>query len=156
MAVGTMKRKLKWLAIVFAVSLLGLGTALLLWPRDRITAESWQKIRIGMTEDEVAEILGGPGMTFNEFFAERQRLEEEMFFAPTKVVHGPRFEVEDPSLEEPEDKAVVGDRAKVWTGQRGIILIDLDQDNHVCWKRFHGGRWTNGGILDRLRDWLGW
>ena len=49
-----MKRKLKLLAIVLAVSLLGFGTALLLWPRDRITAESWQKIRIGMTEDEVA------------------------------------------------------------------------------------------------------
>jgi len=58
-----MKRKLKWLAIVLAVSLLGFGTALFLWPRDRITAESWQKIQIGMTEEEVAEILGGPGMT---------------------------------------------------------------------------------------------
>jgi hypothetical protein len=32
-----MKRKLKWLALVLAVSLLGFGTALLLWPRDRIT-----------------------------------------------------------------------------------------------------------------------
>jgi hypothetical protein len=61
MPVETMKRKLKWLAIVLAVLLLGFGTALLLWPRDRITAESWQKIRIGMTENEVAEILGGPG-----------------------------------------------------------------------------------------------
>ena len=40
-----MKRKLKWLTIVLAVLLLGFGTALLLWPRDRITAESWQKIR---------------------------------------------------------------------------------------------------------------
>jgi len=27
-----MKRKLKWLAIVLAVSLLGFGTALFLWP----------------------------------------------------------------------------------------------------------------------------
>jgi hypothetical protein len=35
-----MKRKLKWLAIVLAVLLLGLGTAFFLWPRDRITAES--------------------------------------------------------------------------------------------------------------------
>ena len=48
-----MKRKLKWLAIVLGVSLLGFGTALLLWPRDRITAESWHKIRIGMTVKEV-------------------------------------------------------------------------------------------------------
>jgi hypothetical protein len=31
-----MKRKLKWLAIVFALSLLASGTAFLLWPRDRM------------------------------------------------------------------------------------------------------------------------
>ncbi|HMF17746.1 MAG TPA: hypothetical protein VKE98_11100 [Gemmataceae bacterium] len=61
-----MKRKLKWLAIVLAVSLLGFRAALLLWPRDRITAESWHKIRIGMTEKEVAEMLGGPGMFWKE------------------------------------------------------------------------------------------
>ena len=61
-----MKRKRKWLAIVLAVSLLGFGTALLLRPRDRITAESWRKIRIGMTEDEVEEILGRPAMTYKE------------------------------------------------------------------------------------------
>src|SRR6516164_948028 len=62
-----MKRKLKWLAIVLAVSLLGFGMALLLWPRDRITAESWEKIEIGMTEKEVEEILGGPGTNNEEY-----------------------------------------------------------------------------------------
>jgi hypothetical protein len=56
-----MKRNLKWLAAVLAVSLLGFGTALLLWPRDRITKASWEKIRIGMTEKEVEGILSGPG-----------------------------------------------------------------------------------------------
>ena len=59
-----MKRKLKWLAIVLAVALLGFGTASLLWPRDRITAESWQKIRIGMTEKEVEGVLGEPGLNW--------------------------------------------------------------------------------------------
>ena len=61
-----MKRKLKWLAIVLAVSLLGFATALLLWPRDRITRAFWEKIRVGMTEKEVAEMLGGPGMFWKE------------------------------------------------------------------------------------------
>ncbi|HMF18113.1 MAG TPA: hypothetical protein VKE98_12950 [Gemmataceae bacterium] len=56
-----MKRKLKWLAIVLAVLLVGFGTALFLWPRDRITKASWEKIRIGMTEKEVEGILSGPG-----------------------------------------------------------------------------------------------
>jgi hypothetical protein len=145
-----MKRKLKWLAIVLAVSLLGFGTALLLWPRDRITVESWQKIRIGMTEEEVAEILGGPSMTFKAVLAENDRLKKELGRAP--------FEFEDLTLEEPADKgfSVDWDRVKVWSGRRGRIAIELDQDNHVGWKDFEGGRWINGGIIDRLRGWLGW
>jgi hypothetical protein len=150
-----MKRKLKWLAIVLAVSLLGFGTALLLWPRDRITAESWQKIRIGMTEDEVAEILGGPGLSWEEHSTQYGRLEKELGRAP--------FEQEDPWLQEPElwfrhlhRARIDWDRVKVWTGRRGIIEIRFDEASHVCWKHFQGARWNNGNILDRLCDWLGW
>ena len=133
-----MKRKLKWLVIVLAVSLLGFGVVLYLWPRDRITAESWQNIRVGMTEEEVAEMLGGPGRTAKEAHAEYTRLEKELGRAS--------FEIE----------GVVGEREKVWIGRRGIIVIELDEDNHVRWKVFRGGRWANAGIIDRLRDWLGW
>jgi hypothetical protein len=61
-----MKRKLKWLAIVLAVSLLGFGMALFLWLRDRISAKSWRYIEIGMTENQVEEILGGPGMSWEQ------------------------------------------------------------------------------------------
>ena len=142
-----MKRKLKWLAIVLAVSLLGFGTALLLWPRDRITVESWQKIRIGMTEDEVAEILGRPGMSHEEYLDEINR--------PEKEVDQMFFEIEDPR---PAGgvRLVVWDRARIWTGRRGIIEIELDQDNKVCWMRFKGLRWKNADVIDRLRDWLDW
>src|SRR5262249_44395967 len=111
-----MKRKLKWLAIVLALSLLEFGTALLLWPRDRITAESWQKIRIGMTEEEVAEILAGPGMSLAETFAQYDRLEKEL---------GP-FQFEDPILEEPKGLVPVAHTVKIWTGRRGNIVIGLD------------------------------
>jgi len=145
-----MKRKLKWLAIVLAVSLLGFGTALLLWPRDRITAESWQKIRIRMTEDEVAEILGGPGASWEEADAEYWRLADELG-RPPRVL-------EDPKLKEPEAGNLVREnreRVKIWIGRRGSIAIELDQDNHVCLKIFEGGRWNNPVVLDRLRDWLG-
>jgi hypothetical protein len=140
-----MKRKLKWLAIVLAVSLLGFGTALLLWPRDRITADSWHKIRIGMTEDEVAEILGGPGRNFQEANTEILQLEIEV---------GRPFEWE---MEKPAKRGlVVIASARVWSGRRGIIVIELDQDNQVCWKAFQALRWLNGNVFDRLRDWLGW
>ena len=143
---------MKRTAVVLAVSLLGFGTALLLWPRDRITAESWQKIRIGMTEEEVAEILGGPGMVWEEARLQNARLENEL--------GRPLFEFKDPSLDEremlPWPPPVVCDRSIVWTGRRGRIRIELNQNNHVCWKSFQGLRWRNGSIIDDLRDWLGW
>src|SRR5262249_56779776 len=105
-----MKRKLKWLAVVLVVLLVGFGTALYLWPRDRITAESWQKIRIGMTEDEVAEILGGPGMRREEDIAENDRLEKELGRPP--------FEIEDTLLEEAGKRLhVCGNRLQIWEGR---------------------------------------
>ena len=139
-----MKRKLKWLAIVLAVSLLGFGTALFLWPRDRITVESWQKIRIGMTEDEVAEILGGPGMSWEEREAKQNAIAKNVGkdpFVPNEV-----FLYEPPLV-------IVG-TDKYWLGPRGMIAIFFDQEQgHVCSKRFNGWR---SDFWDSLRDWLGW
>jgi hypothetical protein len=88
-------------------------------------------------------------MTNEEAARQYLRLENELGQPP--------FENEDPRMEEPEvapRHLVTGGR--IWTGRRGIIAIEFDQDNRVCWKEFQGVRWINGGILDRLRDWLGW
>jgi hypothetical protein len=102
-----------------------------------------------MTEDEVVEILGGPGISCWEAVVQYHRLEKELGKFP--------YEFEDPSLSEPANGAVgVGDWDKIWTGRRGIIEIRFDRDKHVCWKKFHGVRWINRGVLERLRDWLGW
>jgi hypothetical protein len=65
---GTMKRKLKWIVVFILVLFVGLGAFLFLLPRDRITADSWKQIRIGMTEKEVEDILGGPGMSDEEMW----------------------------------------------------------------------------------------
>jgi hypothetical protein len=62
-----MKRTLKWIGVVLVVLLIGFGLALFLWPRDRITRESWERIRIAMTEKEVESILGGRGMDAGEY-----------------------------------------------------------------------------------------
>jgi hypothetical protein len=113
MAVETMKRKLKWLAIVLAVLLLGFGTALFLWSRDRITVESWQKIRIGMTEDEVVEILGGPGI-------EHQNVQALYSRVVAKSGKDPLDQDSlrtDPNWEFPEVESKV---KKVWVGREAI------------------------------------
>src|SRR5262245_52642021 len=138
-----MKRKLKWLAIVLAVLLLGFGSALLLWPRDQITAESWQKIRIGMTEDEVAEILGGPGMSREEYQAQHKALRTQIGKVPfiTNVI----LVEEDPNKMVREWPTV-----KTWFGRRGHLLIAIDEEGHVRGKQFTGWRRADPNFLDRL------
>jgi hypothetical protein len=142
-AVGTMKLKLKWLAIVLAVSLLGFGTALFLWPRDRITAESWEKIQIGMTENQVEKILGGPGTSW-----------KESGFRDTDP-----FPLSDQILVEPNYGMWILDnlkRHKYWTSKRGCMQIEFDLQGHVSGKAFWPSGKADPNFLDRLRDWLGW
>ena len=136
-----MKRKLKWLAIILAVSLLGFGTALVLWPRDRITAESWKQIRVGMMEKEVEEILGGPGINEAEAEAKMKALEP--------------FIRKDVSLREPEGFAFVLVTNRYWIDRRALIAIQFDQ-GHVLRKMFDGWRPADPTFIERVRDWLGW
>jgi len=147
-----MKRKLKWLAAVLVVLLLGFGTALFLWPRDhdRITVESWKKIRIGMTEDEVAEILGGPGMSGEE----AQRLEKEL-----ARIGKPPIQFSEEIQQEPEvGLPFIKERSKVWLGHRGALIIEFDgnPEGRVRRKMFCEIQSSEVTFLDRLRDWLGW
>jgi len=133
-----MRRKLKWLAIVLAVLLLGFGTALFLWPRDRITAESWQKIRIGMTEKEVAGILGRSGMSWEE-----SNLDTDQFPVRLRL-----------QLAEHINGTWILDRHKYWTSQHGCMEIEFDPRGSVSGKIFW--RSSERSFIDRLRDWLVW
>ena len=130
----SMKRKLKWLAIVLAVSLLGFGAALFLWPRVRITAESYNMIEIGMTEKEVEGILGGPG---------KSELLNMKNVAKEKGL--PIIEMFQGQIPKP----------KIWKGRRGIVQIQLDEESRVSGKSFLGFG-ERSSFIDRLRDWLGW
>jgi hypothetical protein len=134
-----MKRKLKWIGVVLVVLLLGFGTVLFLWPRDRITAESWQKIRLGMTEDEVENILGGSGLCRKEFW--------NYYF--TTVLHGTH-------LWEPQDRILNLQTSKYWKGPCAAIIIDFDHENRVVCKGFSEVQFSDPSFIDRLRDWLGW
>ena len=141
-----MKRKLKWTAAVLAVLLLGLGAALLLWPRDRITPESWEKIEIGMTETRVEEILGRPGMSLEEFHVAFEHWEKS---GKAPIVNGINFF-------EPQrrPRCGVGSKIKIWVGRRGHMDIEFDLEGQVTGKFFYG--WQSSNRIDRLRDWLGW
>jgi hypothetical protein len=137
---ANMKRKLKWMAVVLVVMVVGLGAALFLWPRDRITPASWKEIRIGMTERDVEDILHKPGRDL----LEAAQLEGKIIY-------------NDISFEEPA-QFVWDDKLdnKVWLGQRGAIGIVFDKEGHVKSKMFQGYRFAESNLIDRLRDWLGW
>jgi hypothetical protein len=132
-----MKRKLKWLAIVLAVSLLGFGTALLLWPRDRINEDSWKQIQIGMTEEEVEDILGRPGVSWEaNLFPFHFELAESNDTLYIRRWPFERWESD-----------------KFWTSQRACIQVRFDPRGNISGKAFW--RSAEPSFLDRLRDWLG-
>jgi hypothetical protein len=139
-----MKRKLKWLAVVLVVLVVGPGLALLLWPRDRITVDSWKQIRIGMTEKEVEEVMDGPGVSEEEFTAYILDLEKDGNFRALEIVG-----------QEPKGILGVEDR-KYWIGGRGYFQIDFNPPDHVFLKTFYRFRSPDPNLLDRLRNWLGW
>ena len=143
-----MKRKLKWLAIVLAVSLLGFGTALLLWPRDRITAESYEEIRVGMTENDVEQLLTRVGMKEENAKDQIERL--------TKLGNAPFGFVGEIKQEPEGDFEPV--LTRIWIGRRAILGIEYDRvpDGRVRRKLFLGIQATEPSFMDRLRAWLGW
>lgn len=126
-----MKSKRKYLLMALALLLLGLGAAFFLWPRDRITADSWTKIRLGMTEKEVEDILGEPGKELHEL-----------------LLHGVSFISEGKLLEEGNASRC----CKAWLGRRGNLAIHFDLDFTVTGKTFR--RVRPATFLDRVRNWL--
>jgi hypothetical protein len=138
-----MKPKLKWIAVVLLVLFVGLGTFLFLLPRDRITVESWKQIRLGMTEKEVEEFLGGPGLSPPEFQAQYDRWKARIG-KPFAYLGGV------------ESEGNHSGPAKHWWVKRGIIEIQFDQGGNVEGKRFWEHRSTEPSLLDRLGAWCGW
>jgi hypothetical protein len=127
-----MKIKRKWLALFPVILLLGLGAAFLLWPRDRITGESHDMIHMGMTEKEVEDILGGPGIPYQE---------------ATQITGAlNRLELID------QARKWDSKNTKTWLGQRGIMNVEFDQGGKVKATAFT----REPHFLDPLRDWLGW
>ena len=141
-----MKQKLKWLAIVLAVSLLGFGTALFLMrTHARITPESWRQIEIGMTENQVEEILGVPGMGLDQLhhFLTSVVLSEPIGYCTRLENWQIRLGLDQQ------------DTHRFWTSQRHCLQIGFDGTGKLRGKVL----WESGkpsSIIDRLRDWLGW
>jgi hypothetical protein len=133
-----MKRKLVKLLLVSAVFLLIASGALFLWPRDRINESTWKKIQVGMAQTEVETILGGHGIGWHDFLAQRDR---------------PAINIEEveANLDWVEEK----ENPRFWLGRHGLLGIQFDEKGHVQRTRFWRVTAAEPSFLDRLRDWLG-
>ena len=141
-----MKRKRVKIALVLTILFVVAGGAILLWPRDRITVQSYEKIRVGMTLKDVEAILGGPGISVEEY------------------LHIEGLRQNPPQgdgilLNEPErTDAVIAQitEAKVWFGRRGYLEVQFDNKGQARWKYWMGWRLNDPTFIERVRDWLGW
>ena len=145
-----MKRKLKWLAVVLVVLLVGFAIVLFLGPRDRVTEDSWSQIRIGMTVEQVETILGFPGLDWEEHQAKKAK-RSRTFVMEGRYLLEPRW-IETEGLKRKRREGEV----KHWAGRRGDIAVFLDERGHVRGKRFSGWRAEDeDDLLNRLLILLG-
>jgi hypothetical protein len=134
-----LKRRLRWLVVV-SVTLVLCGTsAWLLWPpRPRITAETYERLRPGMTGAEAEELLGGPGRSgqdFSDWLNNR---------SPTTGSGTDLLNSGLPGIE-------------YWYQDSGVIIVRFDSEGRVADKEFLKMRVsTLHQRLMRLRERIGW
>jgi hypothetical protein len=130
-----MKRRLAKITLLLSALLLVAGGALLLWPQDKINKASWKQIQLGMSENEVNGILGGPGLPWNHPWEQPIHMGS--------------------SLREPNNTAWKLENPKCWMGRRGYMEIQFDEGGNVAAKLFRYAGPTDWTFVDRVRDWLG-
>jgi hypothetical protein len=122
-------RRLRLLLVgVSASPALLVVAAWLPWPGTAITRENFARIQEGMTEAEVADLLGGPPDRWEEV----GRLPEP-----------DRIHVAD------------WDEPRPWIGADCIVVVRFF-DGEVTDKELHDRPSAQESLLDRLRRWFGW
>ena len=127
-----MIRKHTWTATVVALVLI-IVAAWLLWQRESVTFDMYQAIRLGMTEAQVEEVMGGPG-----------RSPEEVYLIEYPV-----------TLSEGHIGRHMGKGwAKIWQSRRNAVDVYYTKDGRVGSKGFSDNL-PRPTLLDRVIDWIG-
>jgi hypothetical protein len=116
----TLKRKLRWLGAAVAALTLCAAVAWFPWPAvPPISVETYERVRPGMTRQEVEELLGGPG-GMREDLVRWVDNRSPAFGPGSDLINGKR--------------GVPGIR--YWYQDSGIIIVEFDADNRVADKQF--------------------
>jgi hypothetical protein len=144
-----MRKRLLFLVTVLAVVLL--GGYLLLWltaPRHRITLESFEQIKAGMTETEVEIVLGqvGDESPVGSVHPGIKRFLEQIRRSGVpdirRVSYGPGYGSEDIA------------RWKTWLGENCCILAGFNEQGKLIDKHITL-RAGEESLLAKLRRWVG-
>jgi hypothetical protein len=151
----SMNKKIKW-ALVVAVLGTAEAAAWVLWPRDSVSLETYQRIRLGMTLEEVEELLDAPGQTCESF--NRQLAQYDV--VPIATKH--RFDEGSGEITIDGDAelcatgpraAIAENRSRYWFGRQGAIRLTYGDDGRIETKSFHV--WRTPSFWERLRSWVG-
>jgi hypothetical protein len=98
-------------------------------PVPSIDKNSFDRIQIGMNEEEVDAVLAGPARDYT-----------------TKTM-----------IEAPEHGLVLkrASFTKKWRGNGGVVTIGFDDDHLVKWKRFNAVSPLEPSWIEELRSWTG-
>jgi hypothetical protein len=137
----TGKRTLSWLGAATATLALGAAAAWLLWPdRQRITAQSYARLRPGMTRAAVEDLLGGPGRSRQDFSAWLDN-RSPTIGAGTDLLNEHRHQ---PGI-------------AYWYQDSGVIVLRFDAEGRVADQQFLQVRVSTARQrLRRLLERIGW
>jgi hypothetical protein len=141
-----LRRKLRWVGAALAALALGAAAAWFLWPVGRpVTAETYQRLRPGMTRGEVEAMLGGPGRTGQDF---------SRWLNNRSPALGSGSDLLN---EQWRNGEWVRPRIKYWYQDSGIIIVRFDADDRVADKQFLTVRVsTSRQLVVRLLERFGW
>jgi len=139
-----MKKKKKiWIALAFAVLVIGV-TVWLLWPTEKpISIEMYQQLRIGMSLEDVEAFFGVPGSSRQDFVLwahDNDRISYQRGGAGKDLLNKHR---EEPGID------------KYWFGGTGAIVVRFDFDAVSTDKQFLPLGESGTSFRQRLRRLLG-
>jgi hypothetical protein len=134
------KRRSLWIAVGLATLLVGMFATRVLWRRDPITVETYQRVHLGMARADVERLLGGPGLDDESFVVWLDNR------SPIDTGHGTADLLNPP-------RGTTGIR--YWARAGGLLILRFDVDGRVTDKEFLQVRES---IFPRpVREWLlGW
>lgn len=140
-----MNRRLMFAALALMVA----GAVVFFFlPPDPVSLQSYQRIRLGMSFEEVKGLIGEPGLYIDE-----ETLAEDLVSRT-----GSLWVEREGDASEGFPRKLNGERTESWYGRVGEITITLDDNGLVVAKSFF--RSARRSFLDRVvagpRAWFGW